>query len=98
MSENDHAAWMAEQAGLAEQARAHAASPPATTTADDTPTPGREAAPIGIPREAIGEWVAWGHLKHTTLLAGAHEGKVLWWDGQEMYKLEDGCFAHIVGS
>ena len=99
MDENDHGAWMDEQVGLAEQARPHAASPPATTTADDdAPTPGREDSPIGIPREAIGEWIAYGHLMHTTLIAGEHKGKALWWDCEEMYKLDDGCFARIVGS
>ena len=60
------------------------------TADDNTATPGRKEAPIPISRDTIGEWVAQGHLWCTTLIDGDHQGKALWWDGQELYQFADG--------
>ena len=67
-------------------------------------TPGRAGAPIYINHSACGDsatgWTRHEHLSWCRLVDGAHEGKVLWWDGEfteTSYQLadDDGEF-HVV--
>ena len=92
--EIDHGAEMASEAPVQ-----HSATPSPTaspTAADDgSETPGREAAPFLINSTELDTWTTYEHLKYARIIAGKHTGKVLWWDGADIYKLEGGEFARI---
>ena len=64
------------------------------------PATDREASPIAIRHEDVGEWhrvsVGAGELLRALLLSGPYRGRALWWDGEQVYKLDDGSVARIM--
>ena len=56
--------------------------------------------PIAIRHQDVGEWhrvpIEGGELLRALLLFGPYRGRALWWDGEQVYKLDDGKFARIM--